>query len=170
MRKTILDNKYLIKPITSLNHNEIKDLYELCQDYHMMCSGKKATDEDIDKIFIYSDKKTRENSLTLGVYNGSGVLIGMVDIFKNYPENATWMIGLLLLSPNERNKELGKIIHKQLKRYALNQGVKIFRIGVVEENIKARKFWGSLGYKKVSSVTMSIGNKEQIIDILNLVI
>ena len=170
MIKVILDNKYSIKPITSFNHSEIRHLYDLCSDYHIMCSGGNATDEDIDNIFKYSNKKTLEDSLTLGVYNKCELLIGMVDIFKNYPNNGTWMIGLLLLSPNERNKKLGKTIHEEIKKYALNQGADTFQIGVVEENIKGRKFWDSLGYQQVKSTTINMGNVEHNLDILRLII
>ena len=170
MIKSILDDEYLIKPITSFNHDEIKHLYDLCSDYHMMCSGKNATDEDVVSIFKYDDKKTLEDSLTLGVYNKCDLLIGMVDIFKNYPDNGTWMIGLLLLSPNERNKKLGKIIHEEIKKYALTQGGNIFRIGVVEQNIKGIKFWKSLGYQQVKSTTINMGDKESNLNILKLIL
>ncbi|MGL4338503.1 MAG: GNAT family N-acetyltransferase, partial [Turicibacter sp.] len=81
-----------------------------------MCSGEIATYEDVDSIFEYSDKKTSKDSLTLGIYNKDDLLIGMIDIFKNYPDNKTWMIGLLLLSPNERNNKLGKIVHEEIKK------------------------------------------------------
>lgn len=168
MIRGILDDEYLIKPITSSNHNEIKHLYDLCSDYHIMCSGRNATDEDIDNIFKYSDKKKLEDSLTLGVHNKCDLLIGMVDIFKNYPDNRTWMIGLLLLSPNERNKKLGKAIHEEIKKYALIQGADTFRIGVVEQNIKGIKFWESLGYQQVKSTTINMGNKESNLNILKL--
>ena len=168
MIKTILDNKYLIKPVTILNHSEIKKLYNSCSDYHIMSSGKNATDDDVDNIFKYNDKKTAENSLTLGVYNKFELLIGMVDIFKNYPENDTWMIGLLLLSPEERNKNLGKIIHEEVKNYALSQGANTLRIGVIEENIKGKRFWDSLGYKKIKSTTIDMGDKKHNLDILIL--
>jgi GNAT superfamily N-acetyltransferase len=164
--KAILENKYLIKPITSSNHSEIKHLYDLCSDYHIMCNGTNATDEDIDNIFKYTDKKTLDDSLTLGVYND--LLIGIVDIFKNYPNNGTWMIGLLLLSPNERNKKLGKVIHEEIKKYALSQGAYTLRIGVVEENIKGRRFWDSLGYQKIQSTTICMGNENHNVDILAL--
>ncbi len=131
-----------------------------------MCNGTNATDEDIDNIFKYTDKKTLDDSLTLGVYND--LLIGIVDIFKNYPNNGTWMIGLLLLSPNERNKKLGKVIHEEIKKYALSQGADTLRIGVVEENIKGRRFWDSLGYQKIQSTTISMGNENHNVDILTL--
>lgn len=170
MIKAIQDNAYLIKPITSSNREEIKYLYDLCSDYHIMCSGKNATYEVVDSIFEYSDKKTSEDSLTLGIYNKCDLLIGMVDIFKNYPDNGTWMIGLLLLSPNERNKKLGRIIHEEIKKYALAQGANTLTIGVVEQNTKGLKFWESLGYQQVGSTTINIGDKESNLNILNLMI
>lgn len=170
MIKAIQDNEYLIKPITSSNRDEIKCLYDLCSDYHIMCSGKDATYEDVDSIFEYSDKKTLEDSLTLGIYNECDLLIGMVDIFKNYPDKGTWMIGLLLLSPNERNKKLGKIIHEEIKNYALSQGADTFRIGVLEQNIKGLNFWKSLGYKHVKSTTINMGDKKSDLNILKLTI
>lgn len=94
----------------------------------------------------------------------------MVDIFKNYPHKGTWMIGLLLLSPSERNKKLGKIIHEEVKNYALIQGANSFRIGVLEQNIRGLKFWKSLGYKEVKYTIIKIGNKESNLNILNLII
>ena len=94
----------------------------------------------------------------------------MVDIFKNYPENGIWMIGLLLLSPKERNKNLGKIIHEEIKKYALTQGVDTFRIGVLEQNTKGIKFWKSVGYQHVKSTTINIGDKESNLNILKLLL
>ena len=170
MIKAILDNKYSIKPINSFNRDEVKNLYDLCSDYHIMCSGINATDEDVDSIFEYSDKKTLDDSLTLGVYNNFDLLIGMIDIFKNYPNTGTWMIGLLLLSPDERNKKLGKIIHEEIKQYALTQGANTFRIGVVEQNIKGLKFWKLLGYKEIKSTSIKMGDKESNLNILNLIL
>lgn len=170
MMKIILDNGYLLKNISSSNYSEIRQLYDICSDYHIMCSGRNATDEDIDNIFKYNDEKTLEDSLTLGVYDNKGILIGMVDIFKNYPNNGTWMIGLLLLSPNERNNKLGKIIHEKIKQYALTQGAKSLRIGVLENNIKGRKFWDTLGYKLEKSTTIEMGEEKHNLDILSLII
>lgn len=170
MIKSILDDEYLIKPITSSNREEIKDLYDLCSDYHIMCSGKNATYEDIDSIFEYNDKKTSDDSLTLGIYNKDDLLIGMVDLFKNYPDDKTWMIGLLLLSPNERNKKLGEIVHEEVKKYALTQGADTFRIGVLEQNIRGLKFWKSLEYKQVKSTTINMGGRDSNLNILSLIL
>lgn len=170
MIKSISDGEYVIKPISSNNHNEIKHLYDLCSDYHIMSGGREATDEDVDSIFKYSEKKTLEDSLTLGIYNKYEILIGMIDIFKNYPKDKTWMIGLLLLLPKERNKNLGKVIHEEIKKYAQTQGVDIFRIGVLEQNIRGIKFWKALGYKLEISTTITIGDKESNLSILSLVI
>ncbi|MEG2789193.1 MAG: hypothetical protein RR942_15375 [Romboutsia sp.] len=47
MIKTIAGGKYLIKPITLSNYNEIEKLYKLCDDYHIMCNGRKSNKKDI---------------------------------------------------------------------------------------------------------------------------
>lgn len=170
MVKIALENGYLIKTLTKVNHSEIKQLYDLCSDYHMLASGRSATEEDVDDIFKYSEKKTVEDSLTLGVYDNSEVLIGIVDIFKDYPEIGTWMIGLLLLSPSERNKKLGRDVHEEIKRYALSEGAIKLRIGVLEDNIDGQRFWDSLEYQYVKTTTMHIENKNHNVDILSLLI
>ncbi|MGL5756121.1 MAG: GNAT family N-acetyltransferase, partial [Paraclostridium sp.] len=163
----IIQGKYLIKPITLSNYNEIEKLYKLCDDYHIMCGGRKANKKDIEDIFTYTEKKTIEDSLTLGIFE-KNVLIGLVDIFKNYPEDKIWMIGLLLLAPNKRNLGLGKLIHTEIKNYALSIGANSFQIGVLDENTKALKFWESIGYKKLKYTTIKLGDVDHKVIILRL--
>lgn len=57
MVEIALENGYLIKTLTKVNHSEIKQLYDLCSDYHMLASGRSATEEDVDDIFKYSEKR-----------------------------------------------------------------------------------------------------------------
>lgn len=166
MIKSLLENEYLIQTVTNDNHSEIKQLYDLCSDYHIMSSGRIATDENVDDIFKYNEKKTIEDSLTLGIYNNDEILVGIVDIFKNYPDVGTWMIGLLLISPNERNKKLGRAVHDEIERYAVSQGANVLRIGVLKENTNGRRFWDSLGYQYVKTIKMEIENKNHNVDIL----
>lgn len=80
------------------------------------------------------------------------------------------MIGLLLLSPSERNKKLGRDVHEEIKRYALSEGARKLRIGVLEDNINGRRFWDSLEYQYVKTTTIDIENKNHNVDILSLLI
>lgn len=80
------------------------------------------------------------------------------------------MIGLLLLLPSERNKKLGRVVHEEIKRYALGKGARKLRIGVLEDNINGRRFWDSLEYQYVKTTIMNIENKNHNVDILSLLI
>lgn len=162
-----LDNKYIIKQISLEQSSQIEKLYNLCSDYHIICSGREANEQDIKDIFTYTDKKIIEDSLTLGIYESSE-LIGLIDIFKNYPKINTWSIGLLLLAPNKRGNKLGSLVHNELKKYALSIGADSFSIGVLEENILAHKFWKSLGYNKVKESNIKFGEKEHIVHVYEL--
>lgn len=68
MIKSIAEGRYLIKPMTLSHYNEIEKLYDQCADYHIMCGGRKANKQDIADIFTYTEKKTMNDSLTLGIY------------------------------------------------------------------------------------------------------
>ncbi|MEF9991961.1 MAG: GNAT family N-acetyltransferase [Romboutsia sp.] len=157
-----LDNKYIIKQVSLEQCCDIEKLYGLCSDYHMICSGREANKQDVIDIFIYTEKKTIEDSLTLGIYE-SNELVGLIDIFKNYPKINTWSIGLLLLAPSKRGNKLGSLVHEGLKKHALGSGADTFSIGVLEGNILAHKFWGLLGYSKVKESNIIFGeNKHRV--------
>lgn len=96
------------------------------------------------------------------------ILIGLVAIFKNYPEDKICMIGLLLLAPNKRCLGLGKLIHIEVKDYALSLGANLFQIGVVDRNTKALKFWESIGYKKIKDATIKLGDENHKLSILRV--
>ena len=95
-------------------------------------------------------------------------LIKPIDIFKNYIQKHIWRIVLLLLSPGQRNKGLGKIVHKELIDYGKTKYVDTFRIRVVENNHRGLRSWKLIGYKKIESTTISMRNKESKLEILYL--
>jgi len=72
---------------------------------------------------------------------------------KNFPVDGEWMLGLLLIEPEERDNGLGKLIHKGSVQWAVKVGSKSFRIGVIEDNHKGKRFWSDLGYIKIKEVT-----------------
>ena len=105
---------------------------------------------------IFSDLppgKNYEDKFVLGIYKNTNELIGIIDIIKNFPVDGEWMLGLLLIEPEERDNGLGKLIHKGLVQWAVKVGSKSFRIGVIEDNHKGKRFWSDLGYIKIKEVT-----------------
>ena len=76
------------------------------------------------------------------------------------------MLGLFLIEPEERDNGLGKLIHEALAQWAISLGAKSFRIGVIEENYKGKKFWSNLGYIKINEEIMAFTKKTHIVNVM----
>ena len=74
----------------------------------------------------------------------------------------------MLLHPNERRKGLGKAIHNIIIDIAKEQKAKKLRIGVVEQNEKAIKYWTNIGYKEIKRTQpIKYGSKESTVIVMN---
>jgi GNAT superfamily N-acetyltransferase len=169
MKNISLINGYSIKSVCIDSYNSVEKLCKNCSDYYILHNGIAASKKDIDEIFIdLPPNKNYEDKFVLGIYNIDNKLVGIVDIVRDFPNVGEWIIGLMLIKPNERSNGIGKILHKSLVEWAINSGAKSFRIGVVEDNHKGINFWCALGYKKIKEVNMNFTAKAHVVNVMTL--
>lgn len=160
MSKINIINDYEIRTISIDDIKIIQELCGKCLDYYILHDGVKPSKEDIKEIFeSIPPNKNYKDKFILGIFKNNKQLVGVIDIVKDFPSIGQWMLGLMLIEPEERGNGLGKIVHEKLIQWAVNLGAKSFRIGVIEDNIKGREFWNDLGYKKIKEVSMDFKNK-----------
>ncbi|HHY64973.1 MAG TPA: GNAT family N-acetyltransferase [Clostridiaceae bacterium] len=168
----LLNNKqFAVRLLNSADENLVQDLCERCSDYYLLAEGrlpdKKAGHGILSDL---PPGKESSDKFVYGVFNPDNVLVAVADIVRNYREEGEWMLGLLLIDPNERGSGLGRIIHEYIKNMVREQGGVKIRIGVLEDNIRAVKFWTGLGYSEVGRVRLTYGDKEHDVIIMNLVL
>ena len=169
MNDIIIDKDYKLKIITDEYMKLVQGLCEKCIDYYGSYYGTytiidvaKEIFEDIPPNKDYIDK------FVFGIFNNNRDLVGIIDIVRDFPINEEWIIGLMLIEPNERERKLGKTIHKSLIKWASSLGARSFRIGVIKDNYVAMKFWTGLGYKRIKEVTMDLSGKKNIVYVMRL--
>ncbi|MTI67863.1 MAG: GNAT family N-acetyltransferase [Firmicutes bacterium] len=169
MEEFNLQNGYRIKSLTIENIKLVESLCEKCSDYYILHDGilpsKKETKEILTAL---PPNKNYDDKFVLGVFKYNNKLIGIIDIIKDFPVIGEWMLGLMLIDPEERGNGLGKMIHKELVQWTINLGSKSLRIGVIEDNHKGIKFWSNLGYTKIKEVSMDFTKKKHIVNIMTL--
>ncbi|MCY6485551.1 GNAT family N-acetyltransferase [Clostridium aestuarii] len=169
MQKINLINKYKIKSVSIENHKSIEKLCKECSDYYILHNGKIPSKEDTDEICTaLPPNKSYEDKFVLGIYKFDNELVGIVDIVKDFPTIGEWMLGLMLIKPEERGNRLGKIVHEALVGWAIDLGATSFRIGAIEDNYKGINFWTTLGYTKVKEVNMDFTEKSHIVNVMTL--
>ena len=167
MVKLTLNNNYKIKALTLAKQKIVENLNLKCSDYYLLHDGVLPSKKEVFEIFnALPAGKNYKDKFVLGIYKYGNELIGIIEITKNSPVKGEWMIGLVLIAPEERNHGLGKLIHEALAHWAIRLGAKSFRLGVIEDNYKGKKFWSDIGYRKINEETMDFTKKTHIVNVM----
>jgi len=73
--------------------------------------------------------------------------IGIIDFLKNNPNDGCPWIGLLMIHGKYHSMGYGKMVYKIFEEKLIQQNYNKVRIGVLQENRIAYKFWTSLGFQ-----------------------
>lgn len=162
-------NDYYLKNLKTGGINDIQELCEQCSDYFLMDQNSRPSSDAGRRILeSLPPQKGYSDKFVFGLYDGENILIGLIDIVKNYPSEGEWMLGFLLIHPQERNKGWGKLLHKGLINWIRSQKGDKLRIGVLKENQKAFKFWSSRGYKWIKETKLQRkGKQDKVISVMN---
>jgi GNAT superfamily N-acetyltransferase len=87
---------------------------------------------------------------------------------KDYPEKGRWIIGLLIIDPEERGKGIGRVVHEELYRWVESLGALSLRVVVINDNMNGFKFWSSLGYRTKKESVRDYKAKKHAIHIMEL--
>lgn len=160
---------YLLKGLSEKNQKEIEEFFTQASDYAIFESGKSQPDSEARNLLNdLPDGKEKGDKIVLGIFGENAELIGVIDLIKNFPTQGEWMLGLLDLIPAVRKHGLGKKVHQDLVNLAKSEGATSLRIGVLQGNGAALRFWSSLGYKKIKESTMVFGNKTHQVEVMIL--
>ncbi len=141
---------YQVRFLQSGDLIALQDLLERCSDYNELVKGEPPGPSDAYSLLhSLPEGKGFEDKFVLGIYTGSDELIGVLDTVRDYPENSSWWLGLLLLDPMYRNKGLGREIYTSYEVWAKHLGAEQIYLGVVEPNEKGYHFWQHVGFETI---------------------
>ena len=87
----------------------------------------------------------------------------MLDAVRDYPEPGVWHIGLLLIDPDHRSHGRGAEVYWAFEDWSRSQGAQIIRLGVFEQNEKARRFWQRMGFTEIERIHKHFGTLDEIL-------
>ena len=90
-----------------------------------------------------------EDKFPFGIYALEGELIGYLELFRNYPTDGEWWIGLLMLDPKVRRRGLGSRIFHAASFCAASNGAQALQLAVLESDPAAQNFWRRMGFEFV---------------------
>ena len=143
---------YRVARLSLAHASELQRLYERCTDYHMAHEGTptRATAGE-EELTALPPGRTVEDKFPFGIYSpdADAELVGYLELFRNYPADGEWWIGLLMLAPSVRRRGLGSEIFRSASAWAGESGARRIMLAVLDTDDAALAFWRSQGFEEV---------------------
>jgi RimJ/RimL family protein N-acetyltransferase len=106
---------YSVKLLELKDAVVLQALYEQCVEFALLTDGQPPSSTAArDEFDAVPDGKTTEDKYILGLFDPKNELIGMIESMRHYPDNQTWWLGLVMLSPEQRGQGLGLEFHQAM--------------------------------------------------------
>jgi ribosomal protein S18 acetylase RimI-like enzyme len=76
-------------------------------------------------------------------------MIGMADLIQNLFVDGVWHIGLFAIATHLHGRGTAPGVYRALEAWLREQDCRWLRLGVVEGNVRAERFWEKCGYHEV---------------------
>ena len=88
-----------------------------------------------------------------GLFDGAS-LIAVIDLIDRYPDDRTAFLGLLMVANSRQRSGLGTFVVNALSDALRTDGYTRIRLGYLERNLSAEKFWHSQGFQPTGTKTV----------------
>jgi RimJ/RimL family protein N-acetyltransferase len=150
-RKILFETAHFAAELLSLTDLDLVILLnDACCDFFLLQNGQPPSEADArGALESVPPQCPGATKLPVGIFDQFGKLVGLIDVLRCYRTASDWYIGLMLLAPAFQGQGFGTEIHNEFVSYARREGSHRLLLAVLEANESARRFWLSLGYRKV---------------------
>jgi GNAT superfamily N-acetyltransferase len=147
----------------------LQSLYEQCTEFAFLTDGQPPSPTAArDEFDAVPDGKTTQDKYIFGLFDPQNDLLGMIESIRHYPDNQTWWLGLMMLSPEQRGHGLGSEFYQAFENWVSVQAIKQVSLSVVEANDLGLKFWKSLGFEVIRKTEpRQFGNKTHAVYVMS---
>ena len=154
MTLIVVDNRFLIRPITRDELAAVLGVYRQCEDFLALGPVSAAS-----MAMVVQDVETsqHEGGIFCGIYTTDGEMIGVVDYVPSGFEGNPYLahLSLLMIAVPFRQQGVGKAVVEAIER-EIRKDARVTAIlsGVQVNNPQAIKFWQKRGYRIVTGPTL----------------
>lgn len=82
----------------------------------------------------------------LGYVNTNGDIVAMANVVTDFLAPSVWHLGFFIVATERHGQGDAHTIHRELAEWAASHGACWLRLGVMQGNVRAARFWERLGY------------------------
>ncbi len=79
----------------------------------------------------------------------AGALVALAIVVEDLIAPHVWHVGLFIVAGGAHGRGVGRAVYEALEGWMRARGAQWLRLGVVEGNVRAERFWRAQGYTEV---------------------
>jgi GNAT superfamily N-acetyltransferase len=129
----------------------LQELFEANPEYFILVNGRRPNADEAQVEFdeLPPAHLTYNKRWFLGLFDRARDLAGVAVVVSDFCATGVWHIALLLLATRLHGRGAAGSIYDALEVWMRRQGAKWLRLGVVEGNARAERFWAKCGFCEV---------------------
>jgi len=129
----------------------LQRFYDANPEYFLVVGGQPARADEASDDFHGSPppELPRGRHWMIGLEDESASMIGVADVLADFLAADVWHVGLFLVATKLHGTGAARVLYDHLESWMRAQGAQWSRLGVVEGNLRAERFWKGLGYVEV---------------------
>lgn len=130
---------------------EVQRFYEANPGYHVMVTGEPPPPTEAHDGFHARppDGWLLGRKWMLVGRDGSGRVVAVIDLLEDLFAPGVWCIGFFMVAEALQGSGTAASLHDALVAWMRARGARWSRLGVVEANLRAQRFWKGRGYREL---------------------
>lgn len=145
------DGRFATRRLAPPDLPALQALFTRGADYFEIMTGAPPGPDEAERAFVGGPpSKAVSDKHTVGVFDGGGTLVGVLDAIPDFPADGTCTVGMLLLDPAVRGHGLGAAVLAAFEAWAARRGARRIRTALVTHHAPGLRFLQRAGYEEVS--------------------
>jgi len=163
------DDAYRMRELGAGDVAEVQRFFERNPEYFLAVNGEGPGPDEAKHEFADlppAGMPYRVMTL-LGFFDDAGGLIGVATIVGDFIQPHVWHVGLFIVASALHGSGVAHALYRRLERWMVGQGAQWLRLGVVQGNFKAERFWLRCGYVQVRERgPLAMGKKSNLLRVM----
>ncbi|MBK7369189.1 MAG: GNAT family N-acetyltransferase [Candidatus Eisenbacteria bacterium] len=134
--------------ITPEHEATLQRFFEANPEYYLISNGEPAGPDEAHKE-IHDDPPAEwgfTKKWLVGWLDDAGEMVAMANVVSDLLAPRVWHIGYFLVATSTYGTGLARTLYASLERWMQESGADWLRLGVIVGNVRAERFWASLGF------------------------